>query len=170
MSAQNRLRTPVDAAEFLAGAHEKPVPVVIGSLKESPGEPAAATPEPAPPPTKPPKKPAKTAAQPPKAAAAVHAPAPTPPKAPAARKPAKQATKRIPPPAPAPDYPWMHANERVRQTFNLRFDEATYLKLKWLGDTQYGETMHSIAMQAVAADIEARLKALGIDPDAAAAK
>lgn len=169
MSAQNRLRTPVDAATFLAGAHEKPAPVVIGSLKDAP-EPTSAAPESAPPPAKPPKKPPKTASEPPKATGTTRAPAPTPARAPAARKPAKQATKRIPTHAPAPDYPWMHANERVRQTFNLRFDEATYLKLKWLGDTQYGETMHSIAMQAVAADIEARLKALGIDPDAAAAK
>jgi hypothetical protein len=63
-----------------------------------------------------------------------------------------------------PSYPWLEANERVKKTFNLRLDEATFLKLKYLGETQYGETMHSIALAAVIKAEDERLAALGVDP------
>jgi hypothetical protein len=92
--------------------------------------------------------------------------------APASPSPAQAAT-------PAPEYhaapqgerglyPWLEANPRVKKAFNLRLDESDYLKLKWLGDTQYGESMHSIAIQAVNKAVAERLEALGIEVAGAA--
>ncbi|NUX58703.1 hypothetical protein [Paraburkholderia youngii] len=90
--------------------------------------------------------------------------------APAARKRAAPKTDPKPPAAaapPKPVYPWEEADPRVPKVFNLRFDEVTWTKLKYLGDTAYNETMHSIAMTAVKAAITAKLRERGItDADA----
>jgi hypothetical protein len=82
-------------------------------------------------------------------------------KAPAARK------RAAPPKPPAKTYPWQEGDARVPQVFNLRFDEVTYLKLKWIGTTQWGESMHGFAMAAVKKAIEDKLRELGaIDENA----
>lgn len=78
--------------------------------------------------------------------------------APAARKRAEPQ----PPAEPKRVYPWEEADPRVPKVFNLRFDEVTWTQLKYLGDTTYGETMHSIAMTAVKDVIAAKLRALGV--------
>jgi hypothetical protein len=61
-----------------------------------------------------------------------------------------------------PDLPWFDAVPRVCCPFNIRFDEPTYLKLKWLGTTQYGETMQSIAKSILVNAIDNRLVEMGI--------
>lgn len=94
----------------------------------------------------------------------------TPAAAPAARKraaaphkPKPKDEKRAAEPEPKRVYPWEEADPRVPKVFNLRFDEVAWTKLKYLGDTTYNETMHSIAMAAVKAEIDRRLKAQGVE-------
>lgn len=80
--------------------------------------------------------------------------------APAAHKRAEQNPK------PKPEvvvYPWETANARVPKLFNLRFNEVELAELKYVGETTFGENMHSIAKQAVLAEVRRRLAERGIE-------
>lgn len=58
--------------------------------------------------------------------------------------------------------PWGEANPDIIKIFNLRLPEDLHVRLKWLGDTSYGESMHSIATEAVAKEVAKRLKERGL--------
>lgn len=78
--------------------------------------------------------------------------------APAARK------RAAPMPKPEAEvYPWETANPRVPKIFNIRFNEVELAELKYVGETTFGENMHSIAKAAVLAEVRRRLAARGIE-------
>ncbi|MGF6641811.1 hypothetical protein [Paraburkholderia sp. MM6662-R1] len=162
-TTENKLKPPPDMQAFLAQASVNPPAVSIGAVKgekpEAPETPQTAL-EPAGPAADTPKAPPAAPAARKKAQRATKAP----PKPAAKQKPAAEAATKPPAQPPRQAYPWEGATPRIKQTFNLRMPEDDYLKLKWLGDTQYGETMHSIALAAVCEAVNARLKALGIEP------
>lgn len=58
-------------------------------------------------------------------------------------------------------YPWEDASLRtdVTKAFNLRLSEPTRAKLRWLADNT-PQSMHTIALEAVEAEIERRLQEL----------
>lgn len=59
--------------------------------------------------------------------------------------------------------PWSNASEEVLANFMLRLNQKSRAKLKFLAETTYGETMHSIAIDAVEARIEQMLKERGLN-------
>jgi hypothetical protein len=73
-----------------------------------------------------------------------------------ARKSATEAQKTI--------YPWDDADPRIPKTFNLRFEMPDYIRLKWLGDTTFEESMHSIAMRGALQEIDRMLREREIQP------
>ncbi len=83
---------------------------------------------------------------------------PTPAPAPPAAAPAPAAPQgpKIPHPAP-----WADASPRVIVHFGLRVPEPLHLKLKWLADNTAGESMHSLALEALRRDVDRRLAAFG---------
>jgi hypothetical protein len=107
----------------------------------------------------------KPAQEPLKSVQVTQAPTPAPAKAPAPRKPAGRASAPAPKPEGKPAYPWQDANPMIPKVFNLRMTEDYYKKLHWIGETQYGETMHSFAIKVVKAAIDNKLRELGIDLD-----
>jgi hypothetical protein len=60
------------------------------------------------------------------------------------------------------EYPWEHGNPKVPKVFNLRLNEIELAQLKFVGDSTYGESMHSIAKDSVMAEVRRRLKQRGI--------
>jgi hypothetical protein len=82
---------------------------------------------------------------------------------PAAEKPAPRARKSAPEPQKT-IYPWEDADPRIPKTFNLRFEMPDYIRLKWLGDTTFEESMHSIAMRGALQEIDRMLRERGIQP------
>jgi hypothetical protein len=154
-SKENKLVPPPDMAAFLARAGENPAQVAIG-VKDAP-------------------KPAQTPPVAPEPAG--DSPA-TPPAAPAARKTAQRTAKPAQAPAAKPkptrkaapkvevppdEYRWLKpATRDIPPVFNLRPGHVYYEKLKWLGETQYGESMQSIALNAIKAEVDRRLKEAGV--------
>ena len=58
--------------------------------------------------------------------------------------------------------PWADANPRVEVKMQLRFDEVSHAKLKWLSENTPNTSMHKIAMDAVLAEIAKRLAEKGV--------
>lgn len=54
--------------------------------------------------------------------------------------------------------PWMLANDRVVYSYNLRLKESLYLKLKFLSENEPNASMHSIAIEAIEREVNARLR------------
>lgn len=67
------------------------------------------------------------------------------------------------PAAAAPDragegkLPWENANPRIKLVFNLRLPEPLHAKVKYLGETRVGESMHSIIVRGIEAEIQRML-------------
>lgn len=60
------------------------------------------------------------------------------------------------------DLPWAHANDKVEKKVLLRLPESLHAKLKYLGDTTYGESMNSIIIKALKIEAERRLTERGL--------
>lgn len=68
-----------------------------------------------------------------------------------------------PSPAVAAPLPWADASPRVIAPMGLRMPEPLHRQLKYVVEHTPGASMHSIALGAVQKEVEARLRALGIE-------
>lgn len=75
--------------------------------------------------------------------------APEPEPAPARQKPVKQAAAK----------PWDNANPRIKPQFTLRLPEELHMKLGYVAERS-PQSMQQIAVEAVRAEVEKRLRAL----------
>lgn len=75
-------------------------------------------------------------------------------------KPKTQATRQKAA-KPAEGFPWDHAHPKLKEQFTLRLPQALHMKIKYLSE-QSPQSMHDILLAAAEADVERRLRELGI--------
>jgi hypothetical protein len=68
-------------------------------------------------------------------------------------------------PAGATRYPWDDKSASHIKQYQLRLPERLHAMLEFLGETSYRESMHSIALAAIRAEVRRLLKARGIDAE-----
>ena len=61
------------------------------------------------------------------------------------------------------DYPWNVVNEEVTTQFVIRLDKRTHAKLKYLGDTTYGQSMHTLVLKLVHDYVDKAIKERGLE-------
>ena len=86
----------------------------------------------------------------------------TPNDPPKAEKPVRALKKEVEEGVKAAKLPWDDASDRLTINFMLRPSETLHAKLKYLGETTYGSSMHKIAIEAVEHAVEKMLKERGI--------
>lgn len=70
---------------------------------------------------------------------------------------------RLAKPAKKAAHPWEELSEDATQAYNVDLPAVLHCKLKWLGNMTWDSSMRKIVIQALEAEAERRLKAMGIN-------